>query len=98
MGKVLARSIKGYTSQLALGKRIIQEYREYFLEPAKTNYYRESRPMTLENFMRKIRLYQMEPDNNLPAKIIRAGTVWKMLNNIPELKSEITMLLLKGGV
>lgn len=98
MGKVLARSIKGYTNQLDLGKRIIKEYRDYFVEPEKRNYNRESKPITLEGFMRKFRLYQMELDANLPAKIMRAGTVWKMLNKIPELKSEITMLLLKGGV
>jgi len=96
---VLARTTKGYTDVFKLGKKIVTEYREYLLEPPKKDRNGDLKPpVPLEKFINNLRLYHFEPDNDQPAKIMRKGTIWKLLNDIPELRPEITKAMLKGGV
>jgi hypothetical protein len=95
-GKAMARSLKVYSDPIALGKKIIKDYREYLEDPDQTQ--KDFRTRTLEDFMWRLRLYQSEPDTDVPAKIMRKGTIWKLLNNIPEIQPEITKAILKGGV
>ncbi len=95
-GKVMARSLKIYSDTIALGKKIINEYREFLEDPEQMQ--KDYHTKTLEDFMWRLRVYQSEPNIDVPAKIMRKGTIWKLLNGIPELQPEITKAILKGGV